>query len=157
MSFASSNRQMIVFKLAPLALAAVLVGCGTVKPEPFAAAVVKTRAATDRVAMYEAQEPISGPLTFEDAAARSLKYNLDHRLKLAELALASDMLDVSQYDMLPRLLVGAGWNSRSNDSGGTSSGIVSGLQTLSPSTSNDRSSGSASAALSWSEAHALGD
>ena len=150
MSFVLSHRQMIAFKLAPLTLAAALVGCGTVKPEPFTEAAVKTRAATDRVAMYEAQEPIYGPLTFEDAAARSLKYNLDHRLKLAELALAADMLDVSQYDMLPRLLVGAGWNARSNDSGGTSSGIVSGLQTLSPSTSNDRSSGSASAALSWS-------
>lgn len=139
-----------VFKLAPLALAAVLAGCGTVKPEAFTAEAVKTRASSDRVAMYEAQEPIAGPLSFEDAAARSLKYNLDHRLKLAELALASDMLDVSQYDMLPRLLVGAGWNTRNNDSGGTSVGIVNGLQTLSPSTSNERSSSSASAALSWS-------
>lgn len=139
-----------VFKLAPLALAAVLAGCGTVKPEAFTAEAVKTRASSDRVAMYETQEPIAGPLSFEDAAARSLKYNLDHRLKLAELALASDMLDVSQYDMLPRLLVGAGWNTRNNDSGGTSVGIVNGLQTLSPSTSNERSSSSASAALSWS-------
>ena len=143
-----SNR--IVFKLAPLALAAVLAGCGTVKPEPFTAEAVKTRAATDRVSMYEAQEPIAGPLSFEDAAARALKYNLDYRLKLAEQALASDMLDVSQYDMLPRLLVGAGWAGRNNDSGGTSVGIVSGQQTLSPSTSNERSSTSASAALSWS-------
>lgn len=139
-----------VFKLAPLALAAVLAGCGTVKPEAFTAEAVKTRASSDRVAMYETQEPIAGPLSFEDAAARSLKYNLDHRLKLAELALASDMLDVSQYDMLPRLLVGASWNTRNNDSGGTSVGIVNGLQTLSPSTSNERSSSSASAALSWS-------
>ncbi len=150
MTTVSNKRSALFFKLAPLAIAATLAGCGTVKPEAFTADAVKTRAASDRVSMYEAQEPITGPLTFEDTAARSLKYNLDHRLKLAELALASDMLDVSQYDMLPRLLVGAGWATRNNDSGGTSVGIVNGLQTLSPSTSNERSSSSASAALSWS-------
>ena len=140
----------LAYKLAPVALAAVLAGCGTVKPEPFTTSDIKTRAASDRVKMYEDQEPITAPLSFEDAAARSLKYNLDYRLKLAEQALASDMLDVSQYDMLPRLLVGAGWNSRNNDSGGTSVGISNGIQTLSPSTSNERSSTSYSAALSWS-------
>lgn len=143
-------QSTLVFKLAPLAIAAVLVGCGTVKPEPFTADEIKTRVATDRVKMYEDQEPITAPLSFEDAAARALKYNLDYRLKLAEQALASDMLDVSQYDMLPRLLVGAGWSSRNNDSGGTSVGISNGIQTLSPSTSNERSSTSYSAALSWS-------
>ena len=146
----SKSSSMLMFKLAPIALAAVLAGCGTVKPEPFTPTEIKTRAAGDRVKMYEDQEAIAAPLTFEDAAARALKYNLDYRLKLAEQALASDMLDVSQYDMLPRLLVGAGWNSRNNDSGGTSVGISNGIQTLSPSTSNERSSTSYSAALSWS-------
>ena len=150
MKTARKPSSLVLFKLAPLALAAVLVGCGTVKPEPFTADEIKTRAATDRVKMYEDQEAITAPLSFEDAAARALKYNLDYRLKLAEQALAGDMLDVSQYDMLPRLLVGAGWNSRNNDSGGTSVGISNGIQTLSPSTSSERSSTSYSAALSWS-------
>jgi outer membrane protein TolC len=143
-------RLNTALKLLPLAFAAALVGCGSVKLAPFSADEVKTRAADDRVKMYVDQEVIVKPLTFEDTAARALKYNLDYRLKLAEQALAGDMLDVSQYDMLPRLLVGAGWNTRSNDSGGTSVGINSGIQTLSPSTSNERSHSSASAALSWS-------
>ena len=110
MTSASPSRSRLLFKLAPLAVAAVLAGCGTVKLDPYSTAQVKERAAADRVKMSEEQEPIAGPLTFEDAAARALKYNLDYRLKLAEQALASDMLDVSQYDMLPRLLVGAGWS-----------------------------------------------
>jgi outer membrane protein TolC len=150
MTSASPSRSRLLFKLAPLAVAAVLAGCGTVKLDPYSAAEVKQRAAADRVKMSEEQEPVAGPLTFEDAAARALKYNLDYRLKLAEQALASDMLDVSQYDMLPRLLVGAGWSRRNNDSGGTSVGIETGVQTLSPSTSSERSHTTASAELSWS-------
>ena len=145
-----STRFRTSLKLAPLALAAALAGCGSVKLEPFSADEIKTRAAGDRVKMYEDQEAIAKPLSFEDTAARALKYNLDYRLKLAEQALAGDMFDVSQYDMLPRLLVGAGWNSRNNDSGGTSVGITTGLQTLSPSTSSERTHNTASAALSWS-------
>ncbi len=137
-------------KLAPLAIALALAGCGTVKPVAFTPTEVKERAVTDRVKMHEEQEPITKALTFEDAAARALRYNLDYRLKLAENALASDLLDVSQYDMLPKLLVGAGWSRRNNDSGGTSFGIVNGVQTLSPSSSNERSHATANAELSWS-------
>ncbi len=150
MTSATASRSRLLFKLAPLAVAALLAGCGTVKLAPFSAQQVKERAASDRIKMSEEQEPVAGPLTFEDAAARALKYNLDYRLKLAEQALASDMLDVSQYDMLPRLLVGAGWSTRNNESGGTSVGIETGVQTLSPSTSVERTRTTASAELSWS-------
>jgi outer membrane protein TolC len=146
----SSPRLRTALRLAPLAVAAFLVACGSVQPTPFTAAEVKERVVADRAKMYEDQEPISAPLSFEDTAARALKYNLDYRLKLAEQALAMDMLDVSRYDMLPKLLVGAGWLSRNNDSGGTSIGITSGAQTLSPSTSNERNHNVASAELSWS-------
>jgi outer membrane protein TolC len=139
-----------LFRLVPLVAALVLAGCGTVKIEPMTADEQKARAADDYAKMHEEQEPITGPLTFEDVAARALKYNLDYRLKLAEQALASDMLDVSQYDMLPKLLVGAGWVTRNNESGGTSVGIESGIQTLSPSTSTERNRSLRNAELSWS-------
>jgi outer membrane protein TolC len=150
----NNHSPISTLRVSPIALAIslsiALAGCGTVKPEAFTPAVKKERMATDLVKMYEDQEPVNKPLTFEDAAARALKYNLDYRLKLAEQALAMNMLDVSRYDMLPKMLVGAGWTNRSNDSGGTSVGIVSGVQTLSPSTSTERSFTSANAELSWS-------
>jgi Outer membrane efflux protein len=141
-------------RLLPIALAVAisltLSACGTVQPVAFTPEVKKERAVVDRAKMSEDQEAIAGPLSFEDAAARALRYNLDYRLKLAEQALAMDMLDVSRYDMLPKMLIGAGWLNRNNDSGGTSVGIVSGTQTLSPSTSSERSHSIASAELSWS-------
>jgi outer membrane protein TolC/predicted small lipoprotein YifL len=133
-----------------LAVSLALSACGSIKPLAFTPEIKKERALVDRAKMSEEQEPITGPLSFEDTAARALKYNLDYRLKLAEQALAMDMLDVSRYDMLPKLLAGAGWLHRNNDSGGTSVGIVSGAPTLSPSTSSERSHSIASAELSWS-------
>ena len=54
------------------------------------------------------QEPVTGPITFYEAAARALKYNLDYRLKLMESALAANLRDVSSYEMLPRLVASAG-------------------------------------------------
>jgi outer membrane protein TolC len=150
----SSSNPSATLRVAPIvvavSLALSLAACGTVKPDAFTQEIKKERVTTDLAKMYEEQEAISKPLSFEDAAARALKYNLDYRLKLAEQAFAMNMLDVSRYDMLPKMLVGAGWMSRNNDSGGTSVGIQSGVQTLSPSTSSERTHTSANAELSWS-------
>jgi outer membrane protein TolC len=150
----SSSNPSATLRVAPIvvavSLALSLAACGTVKPDAFTQEVKKERVTTDLAKMYEEQEAISKPLSFEDAAARALKYNLDYRLKLAEQAFAMNMLDVSRYDMLPKMLVGAGWMNRNNDSGGTSVGIQSGVQTLSPSTSSERTHTSANAELSWS-------
>jgi outer membrane protein TolC len=150
----TSSKQPSTLRVAPIvvavSLALSLAACGTVKPVAFTPEVKKERVTTDLAKMYEEQEAVSKPLSFEDAAARALKYNLDYRLKLAEQAFAMNMLDVSRYDMLPKMLVGAGWMNRNNDSGGTSVGIQSGVQTLSPSTSSERTHTSANAELSWS-------
>jgi outer membrane protein TolC len=151
----SSATLRVATIVVAVSLALSLGACGTVKPVAFTPEVKKERVTTDLAKMYEEQEAISKPLSFEDAAARALKYNLDYRLKLAEQAFAMNMLDVSQYDMLPRMLVGAGWMNRNNQAGGTSIGIIPGTQnlgtpTLSPSTSVERTHTSANAELSWS-------
>ncbi len=100
--------------------------------------------------MYADQEPVTAPIGFHEAVARALKYNLDYRLKLMESALAKNLVDVTKQEMLPRLVAGAGYTSRNNDSGGTSIGIESGQETLSPSTSEQRYSRLADLDLTWS-------
>ena len=141
---------MNALKLSVLAAVSVaLAGCSSMNPTPFTESQVKDRVAADRAGMYADQEPILKPITFEEAAARALKYNLDYRLKLMETALAQGLQDVSRWDMMPRLLVGAGYASRSNDSGGRSIGIVSREETLSPSTSQERNHTQANVELSW--------
>ena len=61
---------------------------------------------------------LDGDLVFREtvqALARALKYNLDRRAKMMDEALAFKQLDVSHYDMLPRLLAQAGYSDRDND------------------------------------------
>jgi outer membrane protein TolC len=135
--------------VASLALAVFLTGCGAVKPKPLTHDEVATRVRNDQQAMYKGQEPVTGALTLSDVMARSLKYNLDYRLKLMETALSRGLLDVSELDMLPKLMTDAGYRWRSNDSGGTSIGIQDRVVSLRPSTSEERVHSLADATLSW--------
>ena len=127
----------------------LLASCGTLTPEPYTKDEVQQRVLEDRLNMYANQEPIQAPITFHEATARALKYNLDYRLKLMEGALSRSLLEVSTFEMLPRLVAGAGYLTRNNDSGGISVGIDTGLETLSPSTSQERDRTIANLTFSW--------
>jgi outer membrane protein TolC len=137
------NRKFIV-----VLIAGVLAGC-SILPQQATKEEVTARVKEDTSKMYVNQEPITGPLTLEAAVARTLKYNLDYRLKQMESALALGIADYSKYDMWPKLLANAGYNTRSNDSGGTSVGIEDGIQSLRASTSQERSYAQAGAEFSW--------
>jgi outer membrane protein TolC len=128
----------------------VLGACQTTPPQPYTADETRARVTADRARMYGDQEPVTGPITFTDAAARALKYNLDYRLKLMESALAADLRDVSAHEMLPRLVASAGYTGRTNDSGGTSIGIEDRQESLRASTSEERYRTVANLGLSWS-------
>lgn len=101
----------------------LLCACSTLPPETYTEQDKAERIRFDRQLMYDQQEPVIHPLTFYEAAARALKYNLDYRLKLMEGALAADLRDLSSHEMLPQLVASAGLAGRSKDSGGTSIGI----------------------------------
>ena len=134
--------------LAATAIALAVTAC-TVTPTPLTEEDIRTRVETDQKTLFAGQEPVAREITFHEAVARALKYNLDYRLRLMETALAQGLFDVSRYDMLPKLVVSAGYTARDNDSGGTSVGITSGQQTLSPSTSQERKRWLANAEFSW--------
>ena len=144
----SRGHRTVLKTLAVLISVWVLAGCA-VKPKPATQAEVSNRVNEDTARMYLNQEPIAGPVTMEEAVARALKYNLDYRLKKMESALASSLADYSRYDMLPQLLATAGYRGRGNYSGGTSISIVTGQETLSASTSEERSHLLGGADFSW--------
>jgi outer membrane protein TolC len=109
------------FKPLPLAIATlVLAGCSSLQPVALEEQAVRLRAAADRVQMFDQQEPISGPISLDEAIARALKYNLDLRIKKMEVALNQQLHDVSRLEMLPSLVAGAGYKDRSNYAGGDS-------------------------------------
>ena len=134
--------------VAVLAAALFLAGC-TVSPKLATQEEVRERVKTDTERMHVNQAPISGPVSLEEAIARTLKYNLDYRLKKMESALALGLTDYASYETLPKLLANAGYRTRSNQSGGTSIGILDGVQSLRPSTSEERSHSLAGAEFSW--------
>ena len=98
----------------PLAWTLLAAGCA-VTSEPLHPSEIAERVRGDRERMYVDQEPVRAPLTLEEAAARAIKYNLDYRLQLMESALQQGVLDVSQFDMLPRLTASAGYVARDNE------------------------------------------
>lgn len=131
-----------------LAVTAVVAGC-SVTPKSLTADEVRNRVTQDTARMYEGQEPISGPITMEEAVARALKYNLDYRLKRMESALAMGLTDYASKDMLPQLVANAGYRDRSNFSGGTSIGLLDGIESNNPTSSDERSRTLRGIEFSW--------
>lgn len=140
------------FKLLSAAMGSMLLlsACGSLEPSPYTQEELRKRVSSDKVRMYADQEPVTVPITFYEAAARALKYNLDYRLKLMEGALAANLRDVASYEMLPRLVASAGYVGRNNDSGGTSIGIEDRQVSLRASTSEQRDRDLYGLGLSWS-------
>lgn len=135
--------------LFPLTLGAVLAGCSTL-PQPFAQDEQKQIASTDRQASQADVDPLDHPLTLAEAMARALKYNLDHRNRLMEQAVAMGQLDVSRYDMLPKLMASAGYSSRNNESISRAKDSVTGKPSLAnPYISSDKSHTTTDLGLSW--------
>ncbi|MGE0312668.1 MAG: TolC family protein [Lautropia sp.] len=132
-----------------VALALAAAGCA-VSPEPLNGGQIAERVRSDRERMYRGQEPIASALTLEEVTARAIKYNLDYRLRMMEGALQQGVLDVSRFDMLPRLTASAGYLWRNKE-------LYSQTQTLGQpfdengafTTSTQKSHRIAGAELSW--------
>lgn len=146
--FSRMNRYDCSRWIVILAGGLLATGCA-ITPEPLSNSDVRARVNADQFKIYNDQEQVFRPISFNQALARALKYNLDYRLKLMETALATGLADVAKFDMLPNLVASAGYSSRNNDSGGTSIGIQTGVVSLIPSTSVERRHGTHGVELSW--------
>lgn len=140
------NRHFRFFSASMLALA--ISGCA-VTSDPISRATSEQRARDDLAGMFKAQEPLSGPLTLNDAMARAVKYNLEGRLKVMEEALAQRQIDLATFDMLPRMALDAGYVGRNNVNASSSQSVRTGQQSLEPSTSQDRDRNVADLTMVW--------
>ncbi len=134
--------------LAAMLATLVLGGCA-VHPRPMTTEQRTALLASDQQDMFAEQSPLTGPITLDEAMARALKYNLDHRVKMMEEALANRQLDLSNFDLLPQLTASAGYTSRDNVLASSSQDIVTGQQSLVPSTSSERQAVRADLGFSW--------
>ena len=135
--------------LLPCALLAA--GCASITPTPLGQGEVQAQAALDREQATAGVEPVRGPVSLEEAIARALKYNLDRRVKMMEEALARSQVDLSNYDMLPKAVLAAGYAGRSEYLITRSIDAVTGAPSLAnPSISSDRNHRTLDLGFSWS-------
>lgn len=132
-------------------IAAALTGCSTIKPKPIETAQVLEMSKAATASAEKDVAPITGPLSLDEAIARALKYNLNQRARAVEQALALNIWEAGNYDMLPRALASAGYSYRDSDLITNSRDSVTGLPSLAnPSISSDRKSVLYDLGFSWS-------
>jgi outer membrane protein TolC len=144
------------FKRNKIALSMVFIAAGlggcSFMPTPLTLDEHQLLMQQDRIKAQSQVEPVGDLLTLNEAVARGLKYNLDHRSKLLEQAIALGTYDVSKFDMLPKVLASAGYNYRNNyfitNATGAYSGNPSG--SAEPFVNSDKQYGQAGLMLSWS-------
>lgn len=134
--------------LGAVTIAALLAGC-SVTPQPITPGELATRAQDNRVAVVANQEPVTGPIDLYEAMARALKYNLDYKVEQLNQTVRDRELKLSTYDMLPQLVANAGYYGRSNQAGASSLSLLTGRQSLEPSTSTEKNVFSGDLTLSW--------
>ncbi len=135
---------------ASVSLLALMLGACAVAPQPISPAEQKDIAASDRRAAQANVDAIKGPLSLEEAIARALKYNLDRRARMIEEAIALNQLDVSKYDMLPRMVASAGYHDRSEYATTRAVDSVSGSPSLAnPFISSDKTHSVYDLGLTW--------
>ena len=128
----------------------VISGC-SISPTSFTEEEYITIIQNDRAAWLDNMEVVSGPICLDEAIARALKYNLDHRVRLMEQAHASAQFEAGKFDMLPKLMANAGYHWRDNENIRDSIDSVTGTPSLAnPSISSERERTTADLTLSWS-------
>lgn len=128
---------------------AVLSACA-IKPEPLNVADQKLQLSIDREMARKDVEVLSEPLTLDQAIARAIKYNLDHRVRMMEQSVAIGQLDLSRFDMWPQAMASAGYTTRNKPLITEATNSVTGQPSLSePFISSAQSYFNYSLGLSW--------
>lgn len=131
------------------AAAFTLSGCASSGSTEMSAVELANNAAEMKSTIGAGQESVSVPINLYEAMARALKYNLDHRVSMMELDLARRDYELSSYDMLPKVVASGGYYGRHNDAGARSLSLLSGRESLEPSTSQERDIFSGDLTASW--------
>ena len=132
-----------------LIAASVLASGCSVNPQPLSNEENLSRVRTDMAVVMSPQEPVAGPVSMHEAMARAIKYNLDERVKLMEMAIANQQLDLSRFDMLPRVVAAAGYSGRNNEAGSESLNLATGRRTGESTTATDKDRRTADLGFTW--------
>jgi outer membrane protein TolC len=133
---------------AAIAIAFILNGCG-LSPNPLTDTDITALSSDSLERMTANQEPIDRPVDLYEAMARALKYNLDHRVEEMGAAVRERELNLAHFGLLPSVVANSGYSGRSNDNASNSVDVVTGVQSLSDSTSTQRRTSTSDVTFSW--------
>jgi outer membrane protein TolC len=108
--------------------------------------VAQTRAAN---LIADDQTPLTGELGLHEAMARAIKYNLDHQIEIANIQFSQATQSLTNMDMLPDLVLSGEYSDRTNQPGGSSVNLATGVQSPTSSRSVAAASGAGDLTLSW--------
>lgn len=108
------GKAFAVKRISIIISAMVISGCA-VKMDPVSPESILEISRSDFQVVAQQMAPVSAPVTLDEAIARALKYNLEHRTRMFEQALAAGQFEAGQFDMLPKLMADAGYASRNRD------------------------------------------
>lgn len=131
-----------------LSALSAITGCSVI-PVPLDEAARERVAAEAEAKLFAGQEPLNRPVSLYEATARSLKYQMDYRVRMMEQAVSVGQLDVGKFDMLPKLTANAGYSTRSNDSFGFGFS-PNGTVATNPSASQERTRETSGISFTWS-------
>ena len=135
--------------LSTIASAALLSACANTTPAAVSDAAMSSAAQAMRAEIAQGSAPVTQSITLYEAMARALGSNLDHRVAMMELDLARADAGLARADMLPKVVASGGYYGRSNQPGASSRSLLSGRQSLEPSTSTERNVFSGDIAAVW--------
>jgi outer membrane protein TolC len=130
--------------------ALVFLGSCVVTPEILTTSDLKNSAETDLELMFGNDDQLTGSLSLEEAVARALKYNLDRRARSMERALALNLLELDNFQLLPKMVASKMYSDRTEFSATNSKSDPKGPPpTSSYSYSGDRAGHTRDLKLSW--------
>lgn len=100
-------------------------------------------------ALTDGQPAVTGPIGVNAAIARALRFNLDHQVELAEHAVRERELDLAHYSLLPNLTANAGHAARNRFNASSSRNVLTGVESLATSTSQDKELDTRDVSFGW--------
>ena len=121
--------------------ATLLFGCSTPEPISLDSQAHHDVITEDVSALYPHISPASGviySLSLDDAINRALRYNLDARVAALETLVAKDNISLRQFEGAPNITGSGTFTKRNNLAASSSESILSGTESLEPSTSSEK-------------------
>ena len=132
-----------------LGTAAFLTAGCMIRPDPLTEEALNTAAWRNQQQVTADQEPLANKVDLYEAMARALKYNLDHRVEIAEQSLRLGELDLAHFSLLPNAVANSGYAARDNFNASSSFNLTTNTQNFAASTSQEKHISTADIGFTW--------